>query len=46
MNKKKVVLLVLLASLVSLVQAQSDSLRSIVDEVIWEVGCRSDASAE
>ena len=38
MNKKKVVLLVLLASLVSLVQAQNDSLRSIVDEVIWVVG--------
>ena len=38
MNKKKVVLLMLLVSLVSLVQAQNDSLRSIVDEVIWVVG--------
>lgn len=38
MNKKKIVLLVLLGSLVSLVKAQNDSLRSIVDEVIWVVG--------
>ena len=38
MNKKKLVLLVLLVSLVSLVKAQNDSLRAIVDEVIWVVG--------
>jgi peptidyl-prolyl cis-trans isomerase SurA len=38
MNKRILVLLVLLGSLVSLAQAQNDSLRSIVDEVIWVVG--------
>jgi peptidyl-prolyl cis-trans isomerase SurA len=38
MNKKKLVLLVLLVSLVSLAKAQNDSLRAIVDEVIWVVG--------
>ena len=38
MNKKKLVLLVILASLASLVKAQTDSLGTIVDEVIWVVG--------
>ena len=38
MNKKKLVLLVILASLVSLVKAPTDSVGTIVDEVIWVVG--------
>jgi peptidyl-prolyl cis-trans isomerase SurA len=38
MNKKLPVLLFLLASLGSQASAQNDSLRSVVDEVIWVVG--------
>ena len=38
MNKRFLVILVLLGSLVSLGNAQNDSLRAIVDEVIWVVG--------
>ena len=38
MNRKKLVLLVLLVSLCSLTKAQTDSLGTIVDEVIWVVG--------
>ena len=38
MNKRIQVILVLLVSLVSLCNAQNDSLRAIVDEVIWVVG--------
>ncbi len=38
MNKKKLVLLVIFVSLVTLVKAQTDSIASIVDEVIWVVG--------
>ena len=40
MNKRILVILFLLASLVSLANAQNDSLRAIVDEVIWVVGDR------
>ena len=38
MNKRILVILVLLVSLVSLGKAQTDSLGTIVDEVIWVVG--------
>lgn len=38
MNKRILVLLVLLVSLVTLVKAQTDSLGTVVDEVIWVVG--------
>ncbi len=38
MNRKKLVLLVLLASIVSLVKAQNDSIGTIIDEVVWVVG--------
>ena len=38
MNKRILVLLALIASTVSLVRAQGDSVRAIVDEVIWVVG--------
>ena len=38
MNKRILVLLVTLVSLVTLVKAQTDSLGTVVDEVIWVVG--------
>ena len=38
MNKRILVILVALVSLVSLVKAQTDSLGTVVDEVIWVVG--------
>ena len=38
MNKRFLVILVLLVTLVSQGNAQNDSLRAIVDEVIWVVG--------
>ena len=38
MSRKRLFILVLLVSLVSLVKAQTDSLGTIVDEVIWVVG--------
>jgi peptidyl-prolyl cis-trans isomerase SurA len=38
MNKRILVILVSLVSLVSLVKAQTDSIGTIVDEVIWVVG--------
>ena len=38
MNKRILVILVLLVSLVPLVNAQTDSVNSVVDEVIWVVG--------
>ncbi len=38
MNKKKLIVLMVLVSLVSLAKAQTDSLGTVVDEVIWVVG--------
>ena len=38
MNKRILVILVALVSLVSLVKAQTDSIGTVVDEVIWVVG--------
>ncbi len=38
MNKKKLIVLMVLVALVSLAKAQTDSLGTVVDEVIWVVG--------
>lgn len=38
MNKRRLAILVVLVSLVSLAKAQTDSIGSVVDEVIWVVG--------
>ena len=38
MNKRKLAILLVLVSLVSLAKAQTDSIGSVVDEVIWVVG--------